>query len=105
MAQHPSSIGQKLQVLITADTELRSVRIIVHGRMTSVNLHGLDLVVRRAGALAPGSDVVLDLSGAQAWESIRDDVSTTAFVVRLATTMGACAPLNLRVVPPHYLQP
>lgn len=105
MAAHPSSVGQKFQVLIATDTSLRTVRIIVHGRVTSVNLRGLDLVVRRAGTLAQGSTVIVDLSGAQAWESVRPDLSARAFTVRLATTMACPAPRNLQIVQPLYLEP
>lgn len=81
------------------------MRIIVHGRVTSVNLRGLDLVVRRAGTLAQGSTVIVDLSGAQAWESVRPDLSARAFTVRLATTMACPAPRNLQIVQPLYLEP
>lgn len=105
MAMHPSSLGQRLQVLIATDTERRLVRVMVRGRLTRVNLHGLDLVIRRTSAVVPDCDVIVDLSGARAWESVRADLTARAFTLRLTQTLAASAPLKLRVVNPLYLQP
>ncbi len=100
MAAHPSAAGQKLKVLVTFDPGLSSVRIAVHGRVTSLNLHGLDLIVRRAGLLAPECQVILDLSAAQTSDAIRTELCPRSLDMRLATTFAASSPTNLRVITP-----
>ena len=101
MAAHPSAARQKLKVVITTDPDLASVRIIVHGRVSSVNIHGLDLVVRRASGLAPGTDVTLDLGHAQAWESVQGDLGADSFAARLAAAVPAARGIRLSVIPPR----
>lgn len=100
MDAHPSAGRQKLRVLVTADPDLDSVRIIVHGCVSPVNIHGLDLVVRRAANLAPRTDVTLDLGHAQAWDSVNGDLEAASFTTRLAAAMPAGTGIRLKVIPP-----
>lgn len=97
---HPSASHRRLNILVSTDTDLASVRILVHGCVSPVNLHALDLVIRRAAALSPGTRVVLDLSDAQARDSLRPELCPTAIITRLAGTMSAPAGTRLQVLPP-----
>lgn len=100
MDAHPSAGRQKLKVLVTADPDLDAVRIIVHGCVSPVNIHGLDLVVRRAASLAPRTDVTLDLGHAQAWDAVNGDLEAASFTTRLAAAMPAGTGIRLHVIPP-----
>lgn len=101
MAAHPSASHLKLKILITTDADLDSVQIRVHGSISPVNIHGLDLVVRRASALSPQTSVVLDLSKAKAWESLRAELQGPSIIARLEPTLSAPGRLRLRVIPPE----
>ncbi len=103
MAVHPSATRQKLKVLVRADPDVNSIRIIVHGCVSPVNVHGLDLVVRRAASLAPATDVTLDLGEAEAWDSIQEDLEAASFMSRLASGQPAATGatgIRLRVIAP-----
>lgn len=100
MAMHPSASGRKLDVLVSADSDLNTVRVIVHGCMSPVNLHALDLVVRRAAALSPDVNVILDLSGAQVSESLRTDLQASSIAARLLSTLAPYVRARLRVIAP-----
>lgn len=100
MAMHPSASNRKLKILVSADAEAHIVRILVHGCVSSVNLHALDLVVRRAATLSPGTNVVLDLSEAQAWDSVRTDLHPDSITARLTAQGAAPAPFPLGVIAP-----
>ena len=100
MAAHPSAAHLKLKILVITDAHLDSVRIRVHGCVSPVNMHGLDLLVRRASALSPTANVVLDLSEAQAWESLRTELQGPSILARLEPTLAAPARLRLRVILP-----
>ncbi|WP_307080656.1 hypothetical protein [Arthrobacter agilis] len=76
------------------------MRIIVHGCVSPVNVHGLDLVVRRAASLAPATDVTLDLGEAEAWDSVQKDLEVSSFTSRLASAMPAATGIRLRVIAP-----
>ncbi|MFJ6281368.1 hypothetical protein [Arthrobacter subterraneus] len=103
MAMHPSASHRKLKILVSADRDLNTVRILVHGCVTPLNLHGLDMVVRRAAALSPGTNVDLDLSEAQAPESLREDLHASSITARLASMMATPAEVHLYVIPPAYV--
>ena len=100
MAAHPSATRQKLRVLVKADPDVNSVWIVVHGCVSPVNVHGLDLVVRRAASLAPATDVTLDLGEAEAWESVQKDLEAESFTSRLSSTVPAATGIRLRVIAP-----
>ncbi|WP_043445409.1 hypothetical protein [Arthrobacter sp. L77] len=100
MAMHPSASNRKLKILVSADAEAHIVQILVHGCVSAVNLHALDLVVRRAATLSPGTNVVLDLSEAQAWDSVRADLHPESITARLTAQGAAPAPFPLGVIPP-----
>ncbi|MHA7282840.1 hypothetical protein [Arthrobacter sp. TMS2-4] len=100
MAMHPSASNRKLKILVSADAEAHVVQILVHGCVSAVNLHALDLVVRRAATLSPGTNVVLDLSEAQAWDTVRADLHPDSITARLLAQGAAPAPFPLGVIPP-----
>ncbi|MFJ6003798.1 hypothetical protein [Arthrobacter sp. NPDC092385] len=100
MAMHPSASGRKLDVLVSADTDLNRVRVVVHGRLSQANLHGLELVVRRAAALSPDVNVVLDLSGAQVSDSLRAELHDGSIGATLLSTLAPFVRSRLRVIPP-----
>jgi hypothetical protein len=100
MAMHPSAPGRKLDVLVSADTDLNRVRVVVHGRLSRANLHGLEPVVRRAAALSPDVNVVLDLSGAQVSDSLRAEPHAGQIAATLLWTLGPFVRARLRVIPP-----
>lgn len=100
MAMHPSASNRKLKILVSADAEAHIVQILVHGCVSAVNLHALDLVVRRAATLSPGTNVVLDLSEAEAWDSVRTDLRPESISARLTAQGTAPAPFPLGVIPP-----
>ncbi|MHA7238705.1 hypothetical protein [Arthrobacter sp. TMS1-12-1] len=100
MAMHPSASSRKLKILVSADAEAHIVQILVHGCVSAVNLHALDLVVRRAATLAPGTNVVLDLSEAQAGDAVRADLQPHSIAARLRAQGVAPAPFPLGVVLP-----
>ncbi|WP_156911266.1 hypothetical protein [Arthrobacter sp. CAL618] len=100
MAAHPSASHLKLRILVTTDADLDSVHIHVHGCVSPVSIHGLDLLVRRASALSPDTSVILDLSEAQAWDSLRADLQGPSILARLQPTLSAPGRLRLRVIPP-----
>jgi hypothetical protein len=102
MARHPSAAHQKLRVLVSADAELSSARIFVEGCVTAVNIHGLDRVVRRVDALSPGTEIILDLTNAEAWDTVREDLLAPAFGLRMAASSLSKGPVRLRVLPPRY---
>lgn len=100
MAAHPSASHLKLKILVSTDADLDSVHIHVYGCVSPVNIHGLDLLVRRANALSPGTNVILDLSEAHAWDSLRADLQGPSIMARLQPTLSAPGRLRLRVIPP-----
>ncbi|MFD1846044.1 hypothetical protein [Arthrobacter flavus] len=100
MAAHPSASHLKLRILVSTDADLDSVRIHVHGCVSPVNIHGLDLLVRRASALSPDTIIILDLGEAQAWDSVRADLEGPSILARLERTLSAPGRLRLRVIPP-----
>ena len=101
MARHPSAAHQKLRVLVRADAELSSARIFVEGCVTAVNIHGLDRVVQRVDALSPGTEIVLDLTNAEAWDTVRGDLQAPALRLRMAASSLSKGPVRLRVLPPR----
>lgn len=100
MAAHPSASHRKLKILVSTDDNFLSVHIRVHGCVSPINIHGLDVVVRRASALSPQARVILDLSEAQAWESLRSELSELSILARLKPTLPAPERLRLSVVAP-----
>ncbi|WP_155850367.1 hypothetical protein [Arthrobacter sp. Br18] len=100
MALHPSAGVQKLHILIHSDPDLGRVHIVVGGCLTPVNVHGLDLVVRRVSSLSPGSEVVLNLTQAQAWEGMSGTLEAAAIEGRVSEGAPAhCERRRLRVLP------
>ncbi|THJ67462.1 hypothetical protein E8P82_05035 [Arthrobacter echini] len=69
-AVHPAAGRQKLQVLVQIDEECRCIRIVVRGCLTPLNVHGLDLVIARAGTLSRDSTIVVDTSQATRWDGM-----------------------------------
>lgn len=100
MAAHPSASHRKLKILVSTDDNFLSVHIRVHGCVSPINIHGLDVVVRRASALSPQARVILDLSEAQVWESLRSELSELSILARLKPTLSAPERLRLSVVAP-----
>jgi hypothetical protein len=64
-AAFEAASDRKIRVLVRLDTELESARIQVGGTLTSENLRALFAVARRTNALAPGIEILVDLSGAR----------------------------------------
>jgi hypothetical protein len=56
----------KLSVVVRVDLEGATTRIGVKGRVNSRNVQALPALARRAGSLVPGTEVIIDLSRADA---------------------------------------
>jgi hypothetical protein len=58
-------VNEKLRVLVRVDLDGAKARVNVQGHVTVQNVHGLYGVVQRAGSLASGLSLELDVTRAQ----------------------------------------
>lgn len=91
-AAFEAAAGRKIRVLVRLDTDLESARIQVGGTLTSDNLRALYAVARRTNALAPGIEILVDLSGARITGNALDDLKA---VERQEHLPEASDPLHL----------
>ncbi|MGF9662237.1 hypothetical protein AAIH25_10240 [Arthrobacter crystallopoietes] len=91
-AAFEAASGRKIRVLVRLDTDLESARIQVGGTLTSENLRALYAVARRTNALAPGIEILVDLSGARVTGNALDDLKS---VERQKHLPEASDPLHL----------
>jgi len=93
--------SDKLNVVVSVDVDCSTARIKVKGHVDSRNIQALYSVVRRANALSPGHDTMLDLGRASATEEALAELERCAALQALPQDAGsgetAC---SLSLIPP-----
>lgn len=104
LASASSSGSQELRILVRVDTEISTVRIIVTGYLTPINLYGLGRVILRANTLASRARIIIDLT-----ETVQTDQHTIDAALRASafesrarlTTPRSGIHHRLQVLPAH----
>lgn len=91
----------RLKVLVQVDLEGACTRISVKGPVHCRNVTALCVLARRANSLAPGCEIVLDLSAASTQPEVLKQLSDCAASRRLPETADpAQAECRLRIIAP-----
>jgi hypothetical protein len=95
------SSGTRLKVAVRIEADLRTARIAVLGLVTPMNLRALSVIARRAAALLPGREIVLDLTHARAAAAAIEELADPRHLLTLAgNAPGPARPCTLRILTP-----